>query len=111
MATPRSIAALTVRYDQVCQTLCSLTDGKAVHAVEADAQYTAQTGRAERQRRKETAFDLFLIICNSSQLWHARPQRGQSSPANACIPTYNPLVSPHRVSWRIAAFNRRIATI
>ena len=82
---------LTVRYDQVCQTLCSLTDGKAVHAVEADAQYTAQTGRAERQRRKETAFDLFLIICNSSQLGMLVRREGR-----AVQPT---LVFRHIIHW------------
>ena len=82
---------LTIRYDQVCQTLCSLTDGKAVHAVEADAQYTAQTGRAERQRRKETAFDLFLIICNSSQLGMLVRREGR-----AVQPT---LVFRHIIHW------------
>ena len=82
---------LTIRYDQVCQTLSGLADGKAVHAVEANAQYTAQTGRAERQRRKETAFDLFLIICNSSQLGMLVRREGR-----AVQPT---LVFRHIIHW------------
>ena len=59
---------LTVRYDQLRKALRRLTDGKAVHAVEADAQNAAQACRAERQRRIKTALDLFFIVCNRLQL-------------------------------------------
>ena len=57
-----------VRNDELCKALCGLTDGKAVHAVEADAQNAAQAGGAERQRRIEAALDLLVIICNRLQL-------------------------------------------
>ena len=52
---------LAVRYDQIGEALRRLTDREAVHAVQADAQHAAQARRAERQRREEAAFDLFLI--------------------------------------------------
>ena len=57
-----------VRNDELCKALGGLTDGKAVHAVEADAQNAAQAGGAERQRRIEAALDLLVIICNRLQL-------------------------------------------
>ena len=59
---------LAVRDDQVGKALRRLTDRKAVHAVEADAEHAAQAGGAERQGREKAALDLFLIAFHRLKL-------------------------------------------
>ena len=58
----------TILDDQIGQTLGCRTDRKAVHAIQTNAQYAAQTSRTKGQRSKETILDRILIAADCLQL-------------------------------------------